>query len=336
MTEFSKDERFLDAYTHGRDMYATMGTGVYNNDYWDNMEHYEDGTPNVEGKKRRKKMKTLLLGMMYGMGPNLLAAKMDVDRDEADKIINDFYTGFPQVQNWMRESEQFAKEHGYVEDFWGRRRRLPDIQLPPIEVKYSKYNSDKIFNPILGCNGKFINSDAPELKNYLERAKACKYKKELDQLKAEAEEKGIYIKDNSGFIATAERQCVNARIQGGAATMTKKAMVAIANDKEMQELGFKLLIAVHDELIGECPEVNKDAVAERLSYLMKTAVPELSVPFKCDAEIEDHWYANEYSNMISKEYKDLLKDNDPDKAFKTLCYNHIEQPEDYLRGIVNG
>ena len=197
-------------------------------------------------------------------------------------------------------------------------------------------NSDKIFNPILGCNGKFINNDAPELKNYLERAKACKYKKELDQLKAEAEEKGIYIKDNSGFIATAERQCVNARIQGGAATMTKKAMISIANDKEMQELGFKLLIAVHDELIGECPEVNKDAVAERLSYLMKTAVPELSVPFKCDAEIEDHWYANEYSNMISKEYKDLLKDNDPDKAFKTLCYNHIEQPEDYLRGIVNG
>ena len=52
----------MEAYRNGRDLYATLGAGVYKNDYWDNMEQHEDGTPNIEGKNRRKKMKTLLLG----------------------------------------------------------------------------------------------------------------------------------------------------------------------------------------------------------------------------------------------------------------------------------
>ena len=80
--------------------------------------------------------------------------------------------------------------------------------------------------------------------------------------------------------------------------MTKKAMISIDRDKEMQDLGFKLLIGVHDELIGECPRENGEKVADRLSYLMRTCVPELAVPFKCDAEVEEHWYENEYSHMI--------------------------------------
>ena len=62
LTAYSTDEKLLEAYQNGKDMYATMGVGVYNNDYWDNMEHYEDGTPNIEGKKRRSLMKKLLLG----------------------------------------------------------------------------------------------------------------------------------------------------------------------------------------------------------------------------------------------------------------------------------
>ena len=58
----TQDPTLLDAYTNNKDMYAMLGTGVYNNDYWDNMEHYPDGTKNEEGTKRRKKMKVLYLG----------------------------------------------------------------------------------------------------------------------------------------------------------------------------------------------------------------------------------------------------------------------------------
>lgn len=52
----------INAYKQGKDLYATIAAGVYKNTYWDNMEHYEDGTPNPEGKKRRGSVKSLLLG----------------------------------------------------------------------------------------------------------------------------------------------------------------------------------------------------------------------------------------------------------------------------------
>ena len=330
MTAYSNDEKMLNAYQNGKDLYATMGTGVYNNDYWDNMEHYEDGTPNIEGKKRRSLMKKLLLGLLYGMGANLLAENLGCTVKEADKIVKDFYTGFPKVQEWIKKTESDAMINGYVEDFWGRRRRLPDLLLPKIEVKNSKFNSD--FNPLLGSKGQISSINKDRLDYYEQLALNCKSFKELNNIKSQAEKEGIYVKDNSGFISRSMRQCVNARVQGGAATMTKKAMIAIYNDKEINDLGFRLLIGVHDELIGECPKENKEKVAERLSYLMKTVVPELSVPFKCDAEIEEHWYENDYSHLIQNEYNKLLKDGvEKEKALKIVQNAHYESAPDKIK-----
>lgn len=330
MTAYSEDEKMLNAYQNGKDLYATMGTGVYNNDYWDNMEHYEDGTPNIEGKKRRSLMKKLLLGLLYGMGANLLADNLGCTVQEANKIVNDFYTGFPKVQEWIKKTESNAMKNGYVEDFWGRRRRLPDLLLPKVEVKSSKFNDD--FNPLLNCKGKITSVDKTVLNQYKNQAQDCKTFRELNALKAKAEKDGVYIKDNSGFISRSMRQCVNARVQGGAATMTKKAMIKIYNDKEINDLGFRLLIGVHDELIGECPKENKEKVAERLSYLMKTAVPELKVPFKCDAEIEEHWYENDYSHLIQDEYRKLLKnDVSQDEAILTVSKEHTESTFDKIK-----
>lgn len=59
----------------------------------------------------------------------------------------------------------------------------------------------------------------------------------------------------------------------------------------MKELGFHLLIQVHDEVIGECPEENAKECAERLSYLMRTAPSHLiKLPFKCDVDFTYNWY----------------------------------------------
>ena len=259
--------------------------------------------------------------LMYGMGAKLLAENLGCSMQEADKIVKDFYTGFPKVQKWIKETEENALKLGYVEDFWGRRRRLPDILLPKVEVKSSKFNDS--FNPLLGSKNIISNIDNELINKY--KAENCKSFKELNALKSQAEKEGIYIKDNSGFISKSMRQCVNARVQGGAATMTKKAMINIYNDKEINDLGFRLLIGVHDELIGECPKENKDKVAERLSYLMRNAVPELKVPFKCDAEIEEHWYENDYSHLIQDEYKHLLNDGkSKNDAILEVYNNHTE------------
>lgn len=61
-TAMSGCKEWIEAYNQGKDLYATIGTGAFKNTYWENMEHHEDGSPNVEGKQRRSKCKALLLG----------------------------------------------------------------------------------------------------------------------------------------------------------------------------------------------------------------------------------------------------------------------------------
>lgn len=56
----------IDAYKNGKDLYATIASSIYRNDYWDNMESHRDGTPNPDGKKRRNSAKAILLGRPMG------------------------------------------------------------------------------------------------------------------------------------------------------------------------------------------------------------------------------------------------------------------------------
>lgn len=334
LAAYSRDTKMIEAYKSEKDLYATLGVGVYKNNYWDNMEHNEDGSPNEEGEKRRKKMKNLLLGMMYGMGPNLLANKMNCSLQEANKIISDFHKGFPELTNWMKETELNACKIGYVEDYWGRRRNLPDLLLPEYSIKSSSKIKD--FNPLLNTTGEHKNTEL--INKYLKLLQendrinySSKSKQSIDaynKIKEDALNEGIKISKNGGFISRAKRQCVNARIQGGAATMTKKAMIAIYNDEILKSYDFKLLIGIHDELIGECKEEFADECAERLVYLMKSCVPELNVPIKCDPTIEYNWNEEKYINGIRDEY---VKHKD----FNRLMHEHSECTKEQLINIIN-
>jgi DNA polymerase I-like protein with 3'-5' exonuclease and polymerase domains len=64
----SGDKNLINIFEEGRDLYATIGSMIFHTDYWNCMENSEDGIPNPEGKKRRKKCKTIVLGVSYGMG----------------------------------------------------------------------------------------------------------------------------------------------------------------------------------------------------------------------------------------------------------------------------
>lgn len=321
LSALSGDEILLKNLAEDKDVYATIGIGVYKNDYWDNMEHFPDGTKNVEGDKRRKKCKTLFLGIAYGMGNGLIAERMGVTFKEAKTILDDFYSGFPKVATWKKQVEENARKLGYSEDFWGRRRRLPNILLPKYEYK-SISCSD--FNPILNCNGTVTPIDLKTVENIQTKLNTAKSFDDRNKIIKEAESQNIKVIDNSGKISQAERQSVNSTIQGSAATMTKKAMISIYNDDEMKRLGFKLLIAVHDELIGECPVENAEEVGKRLTYLMSNCVPELPVKFKCDEEIETRWNQNKYISAIKDEYKTLQKTISSENALLEIYKNHSE------------
>lgn len=246
------------------------------------------------------------------------------DIQESQKIIDDFFNSFPKVKKWIDKTKEDAKVTGYVEDVWGRRRRLPDIQKEKFEIKI-KNGSSSDFNPLLGSKGLYSNSNRAILDKYKKLCEECKSKKDVDEVKKNALKEGVEIHDNGGFIAQAERQCVNARIQGGAASMSKRAMIAVHNDKELNELGFKLLIAVHDELIGECPIENQEECKARLSELMiESAKPECVVPMKCDADSFKSWYLDVYTSNLKEEYEKLCTSMTTEKAFCEVCKNHTE------------
>lgn len=303
LASFANDESMLNAYKEDKDMYAIIASQVYHNKYEDNLECYPDGSIFEEGKHRRKTCKALLLGIMYGMSASSLAERINTSVEEAQKIVNNFYKGFPKVKQWFDKTESDARVTGYVEDMWGRRRRLPDLRIPDFTISV-KGSGD--FNPILGTTGAFSGKDTKVMGEWRAKMAKCKSKSAVAEAIKAAKKEGITIQDNRSFLSRSLRQCVNARIQGSAATMTKKAMVAVYNDEQLQKLGFKLVIPVHDELIGECPKENAKAAADRLSELMiEVAKDKCKTPMKCDAGITNRWYETDYISMLKKECEEL-------------------------------
>ena len=327
LSAYSGDEAMIQAYKDDKDLYAIIASKVYHNKYEDNKEFYPDGTQNPEGKKRRTATKSLLLGIMYGLGANSLAEKIGGTLKDAQKIIDDFYKEFPAVKKWMDETDYNAHKYGYVEDFWGRRRRLPDIQKDKYEFSFKDNKLD--FNPILFTKG--VNNSNTEIVKYKKLLQEAKSKKDVDAIKAQAHLEGIDIIDNSGFISRAQRQCVNARVQGGAASMSKIAMRKIFENEELRKLGFKLVLQIHDEVIGEVPKENVERAGELLSQIMRTAVSDVvKVPFKCDVDVSPCWYYNDFKASIKSEYDNLISKYDKEKALKKLYENHTECTEQQI------
>lgn len=270
---------------------------------------------------------------MYGMEIPAIAESLNCSVKEASDIKSSFFIQFPKVKNWIEETQTYAKTYGYVEDIWGRRRRLPDIQRPKYEIKSKSKVST--FNPLIGSSGINQILDESMVNKYLMELNRCKNRTEFNSIKERAVKDNIAIYNNSGFISQAERQCVNARIQGGAASMSKLAMINVYNNEELRSLGFRLLIAVHDELIGECPKENKERCKELLSSIMiNSAKPEVVVPMKCDADDFTAWYEDVYGSELKKEYEDYLKStNDKEKSFNLLKENHLEVSENFLHNL---
>lgn len=281
--------------------------------------------------------KHIELLLMYGRGTASIAEQVGCSVLEAQEITNDFFNSFPKVKKWMDETEKSAKEKGYVEDFWGRRRRLPDIQLPKFTVKDVSENKTTEFNPLLYCKGLSKKQENPKVKQYENLCLSSTNRKELEQIKKRALADGIEITNNGGKIAQAERQSVNARVQGGASTMSKIAMIKVFRSKELKDLGFRLLLQVHDELIGECPRGNEEKVAEVLTNIMKSSVEDkIPVPFKCDASITSVWYEDDYGDSLQKDYHKLLDSGlTVEQAFNAIKNEHTECTEEQIKTLLN-
>lgn len=158
------------AYDKGLDLYAMIAQSAYNNDYWDNMEHYKEGTEieidgkkvicghkthiNVQGKTRRKTGKVLNLASTYGMGGKAAGEKLGFEgpsaAEEGEKLLDNFFRGFPAIYVAIDESKKKLQRDGFVSGLLGRRRHLPWVNDPDYEVK--PMDASSVYNPFLICN----------------------------------------------------------------------------------------------------------------------------------------------------------------------------------------
>ena len=174
-------------------------------------------------REERRAAKAINFGIIYGISSFGLARQLQTDNGTAGAYIKQYMQKFYQLRDYMNETKQFAKQHGYVLTLLGRQCWMPGI-----------------------------NS-----KNGAER----------------------------GF---AERQAINAPIQGTAADIVKLAMIAVDKLIRDENLPAQLLLQVHDELVLEVDA----GAAERVAPLIKTAmesVMQLGVPLVVETGIGPNW-----------------------------------------------
>lgn len=289
LAHLCQDENMINAYKTGKDLYSTMASLAFHMPYEDCKEFYPDGTTNKEGKARRSKIKAVVLGLMYGRGDASVGEQLGVSVEEARELSKALFDAFPKMKKYIEETKEATKKIGYTTTLWGRRRYLEHIMKEKFEYAYG-VNRPINFDPLFDSNDNGSEEVSQNIKDYynnlLEKANFNRRK----QIIYNAEKEGILIEDNGYWIAESERQVVNGIVQGSAADMTKRAMVALYNHKELNDLGFRLLMSVHDENIGECPKENVKRVTELLSQVMIEANNKCCVPMKCDAEISECWY----------------------------------------------
>ena len=230
---------------------------------------------------------------MYSKEVPSIAKDLNISIAEAEQMFEAFFRKYPKVRIYMNETQEKAKRQGYVETLWGRKRRLPDMQLEQFIMTAVSDKNDN-FDPLdFESEQKEREITYAERESILRRLKRCRWYNDRRKVIEDVyETMGISIVDNTKRLEDAKRQCVNSEVQGSAADMKKAAIVVIDTCERLNKLGYGLLLDVHDELIGEVPEKNAQEAARLVKELM-ISVAGLNVPMKCDVVISRVWGGEE-------------------------------------------
>jgi DNA polymerase-1 len=115
MAHISGDAALREAFERGEDIHSTTAAAIFN-------IPISDITPD-----QRRKAKEVNFGIIYGISRFGLASRLDIPADEAEQIIQNYFTRFPKVNQYIVDIIAFAREHKYVKTLLGRRRHIPEI-----------------------------------------------------------------------------------------------------------------------------------------------------------------------------------------------------------------
>lgn len=364
----------IEGFEHGKDAYAMIASVSFNQPYEKCLEfHPETHEYQPDGKARRSEAKSVLLGVLYGRSIPSIADQLYGKRDDmteeqkqkaAQKVFDAVMNAFPGLRNFMIGSQEACTRNGYTETILGRRRHLPDMQLPEFEFKAMKGYVNPDVDP-LDVNTLENRDEIPkhvvnDLKKEFSRYKY--YGQIAKRTKQLYEEEHIRVINNRPKINDATRQVVNSIVQGSAADLTKMAILSLENNQDWKKIGGRLLISVHDELIAEVPSEYAEIGGKILSDSMCGAASFMPFAISCDVETTNRWYGMEYPcpypkppywtvcspdeikwiqyHLVEMEYKlPIYKDENGEKPRGDAAkgVNGVESPEmkaaigDYIR-----
>lgn len=296
----SQDPNMIKAFQEGKDIYSTIASIAFNVPYEQCLEfHPETHEYQPDGKARRGEAKTIVLGICYGrsvvtIGEQLYGTDDSISSEEKTKKAQHVYdavlAAFPNLRKLMITSQATATKLGYVETILGRRRHIPDMQLPEFEFKAMPGYVNPDIDPMdMSTLNKSADIPVRIVKQLEKEFKSYKYFGQIAKRTKELAEEHIRVINNRAKITDASRKCVNSIVQGSAAEMTKLAILAIANSEEWKAIGGRMLVPVHDELIVEVPADNAEAGAKILSTLMSQAGDFMPFSINCDVETWYRW-----------------------------------------------
>ena len=211
MAALSGDNDMIEAFRNGKDIHTATAAKIF-------KEETEDVTSD-----QRRIAKTANFGIIYGISPFGLSQRLNIPRKEAKELIEEYFLNYPAISEYIERMKIQARENGFVQTIFGRKRYLKDINSRNATVR--------------------------------------------------------------GF---AERNAINAPIQGSAADIIKMAMINVAKALKENNLESKMILQVHDELVFDCPVGEVETVKEIVREQMEN-VTRLSVPLTVECNDGENW-----------------------------------------------
>ena len=211
MAHLSEDDNMIEAFREEQDIHTATAAKIY-------KINIEDVS-----REQRNKAKTANFGIIYGISVFGLAERLNVERKEAKELIDGYFENYPKVKAYMDKSIRVARDKGYIETIFNRKRYLPDI-----------------------------NSRNAIVRGY------------------------------------AERNAINAPIQGSAADIIKVAMVRIYKRFMDEGIKSKMILQVHDELNFSVLQEEKEKVQQIVISEMQAAY-KMKVPLLADCGWGQNW-----------------------------------------------
>ena len=211
MAHLSRDPHLIEGFTHGEDVHRSTAARIFH-----------IGPQEVTAEQRRQ-AKVANFGIICGISPFGLSQRMGIPRGEAKLFIEEYFRSYPEVKDYIDNSVASARERGYVETVFGRKRFLPDINSRNQTVR-----------------------------------------------------------------GLAERNAVNAPVQGSAADIIKLAMINVFRRFREEGLKSRMVLQVHDELVFDVVAGERDKGMETVKREMEN-VCSLLVPLTVECNYGKNW-----------------------------------------------